>query len=246
MKEYGVMSINRKVHYCWFGKKPKPDSVLEYIEGWKKKLPEYEIIEWNETNFNIDICKYVREAYDSEKYAFVSDYARLLALYNHGGVYLDTDVEIRKNLAPLLETGKLTFGFEELNFIATSTLIAPKSSAFIKQFLDSYHARSFISSTGELDTSTNVQVLTRLLEGIGLKKNGRYQKLSFEGEDIIVLEQDKLSPFDYINYHDRSSANTYAVHHFSNSWADASSLRKSKIKKIIGKNNLRILRKVFS
>lgn len=240
------MSIDRKIHYCWFGKNPKPDSVLQYLEGWKRKLPKYEIIEWNESNFDIDVCKYVREAYDSKKYAFVSDYARLLALYNHGGIYLDTDVEVRRNLDPLLKTGKLTFGFEELNFIATSTIIAPKSSVFIKQFLDSYHARSFISSTGELDTSTNVQALTRLLEDIGLEKNGRYQRLSFEGEDIIILEQDRLSPFDYINYRDRSSANTYTVHHFSNSWASANSLRKSKIKKIIGKNNLRILRKIFS
>lgn len=239
------MGIDRKIHYCWFGKKSKPDSVLEYIEGWKKKLPAYEVVEWNESNFDIDVCKYVREAYDAKKYAFVSDYARLLALYNYGGIYLDTDVEVYKNLDPLLEKEVLTFGFEELNFVATSTIIAPKSNIFIRHFLESYHARSFIGGSGDLDTSTNVQVLTKLLEGIGLERNGFHQRLSFKGEDIVVLEQNILSPFDYVNYNDRSNSSTYTIHHFSNSWASANSIRKNKIKKMIGKHGLRFLRKIF-
>lgn len=240
------MHIDRVIHYCWFGKTPKPDSVLTYIANWREMLPTYQIIEWNEDNFDIDCCQYVKEAYAAKKYAFVSDYARLLALYQHGGVYLDTDVEVCKNLDPLLARGVLTFGFEEGHYAATSTMIAPKASTFIADFMDSYHARHFIDSNGKLDTTTNVQVLTALLEAIGLAKNGVEQVLHYQDEEIAVLPQRFLSPFDYLNHQDKSGDQTYTIHHFSNSWASVSSLRKNKIKKLIGSRGVRVLRKILS
>lgn len=243
------MNTPKKIHYCWFGDNPKSKSILSYIEEWKLKLPDYEIIEWNESNFDINICDYVTKAYEAKKYAFVSDYARLLALYEHGGIYLDTDVEVCKNLDPLLKLGLLTFGFEEFNYIATSTIIAPKSSLFIKEFMQSYHNRSFLNDDGSYDQTTNVQVLTDKLVQLGLQRDGSKQKLDFNGETIEILNQILLSPFDYSNYIDKSDYSTYTIHHYGQSWADSKGIRNRKIKNIIvsiiGGRGLRFIRSIF-
>lgn len=244
------MTIERKIHYCWFGRKPKPSSVLKYIKGWQEKLPNYEIIEWNESNFDTNVCEYVRQAYEAEKYAFVSDYARLFALYNYGGIYLDTDVEVYKSLDDLLETDLLTFGFEEFNYVATSTIIAPKLNIFIKDFIESYHNRSFLNTDGSIDQTTNVKVLTERLLELGLDRNGHSQIVSFNNQDIKILEQSLLSPFDYINYIDKSNASTYTIHHYGQSWADTKNIRNKKIKNIVvrlaGGRGLRFLRSIFN
>lgn len=243
------MLIARKIHYCWFGNKPKPEAVLKYIEGWRSVLPDYEIIEWNESNFDINICNYVTQAYKAKKYAFVSDYARLFALYNYGGIYLDTDVEVCKDLDPLIESGLLTFGFEEFNYIATSTIIAPKSSFFIKAFMQSYHNRSFLNDDYSYDQTTNVQVLTEKLVELGLQRDGSKQELNFNGETIKILNQILLSPFDYSNYIDKSDYSTYTIHHYGQSWANSKGIRNRKIKNIvvsiIGGRGLRLIRSVF-
>ena len=237
------------IHYCWFGNNPKPASVLEYIENWKSKLPDYQIIEWNESNFDIECCQYVQEAYKEKKFAFVSDYARLYALYNHGGIYLDTDVEVCKSFDPLLEKGNLVFGFEEFNYIATSTMITPKGSAFINAFMLQYHARSFYKSDGQLDQATNVQVLTNMLLEGGCVVDGSEQTLVLDGEQANILAQNKLSPFDYANHINKADDSTYTIHHFGQSWADATGLRSRKIKNlilsVIGGNNLKKIRMLF-
>ena len=96
--------IPKKIHYCWFGGNPLPEDVKEYIASWRKYCPDYEIIEWNESNFDINCCAYVKEAYEAKKWAFVTDYVRLYALYHHGGIYMDTDVEVVKSLNDLLKS----------------------------------------------------------------------------------------------------------------------------------------------
>lgn len=107
------MSIPKVIHYCWFGHDPKPKLAEKCIKSWKKKCPDYKIIEWNEENFDISACPlYVRQAYEAKKWAFVTDYVRLKVVYEHGGIYLDTDVELKKNLDFLLNH-KAYFGFEE-------------------------------------------------------------------------------------------------------------------------------------
>jgi mannosyltransferase OCH1-like enzyme len=191
--------IPKIIHYCWFGNHPKPKSVQKYIEGWYKKLPDFEIIEWNESNFDINICKYTKQAYEAKKYAFVSDYARLLALYNHGGIYLDTDVEVFKDLTPLLNIADCLFGFEEKEYVATSTMLAKPQQLFIKQFLNSYHQRHFINDDESLDMKTNVEVLTEMLSAEGLVCDGTSQTIDVCGSEITVLPQEYLSPYDYIN-----------------------------------------------
>lgn len=227
--------IPQIIHYCWFGNNPKPAAMLRYIESWKKFLPNYEIKEWNETNFDIDCCPYVQEAYQEKKYAFVSDYARLYALYHHGGVYLDTDVEVMKELSPLLNKGDCIFGFEEKNYIATSTMITKPKQAFIKQYLESYHSRSFLRTDGTLDMTTNVQHLTNMLLELGLEQDGEQQNLRHFDSEIMILPQVYLSPIDYINHKDKSNQTTYTKHHFDVTWASPVMRLRKTLKRIVKK-----------
>ena len=117
--------IPKKIHYCWFGGNPLPKETVEYIKSWKKYCPDYEIIEWNESNFDINRNLYIKQAYEAKKYAFVSDYVRVFALYKYGGIYLDTDVEVFKDFNDLLDNESF-WGFEQENYIATSTIGAKK------------------------------------------------------------------------------------------------------------------------
>jgi len=216
-----VITIPKIIHYCWFGKQPKPDYVNTYIAGWKKVLPDYRIIEWTERNFNVDVNQYVRQAYKAKKYAFVSDYARLYAIFNHGGIYLDTDVEVRRPFDDLLEND-VVLGFEQNCFVATSTLLARKHSIFIKDFMDSYNNRMFVSIDDSLDLTTNVQVLTKNLTSIGLNRNNKRQRIAYkDNEQVLVVEQKYLSPFDYNNNICHTDSTTLTIHHFSSSWSTA-------------------------
>nr|WP_321459154.1 glycosyltransferase [uncultured Vibrio sp.] len=234
------------IHYCWFGANSKPDSVKKYIESWRIVLPDYEIIEWNESNFDINICEYTKQAYENKKFAFVSDYARLFALYHHGGIYLDTDVEICNEPNHLIQNFDVIFGFEELNFVATSTILAQPKSDFIEQFMLSYHERQFISPGGKLDLTTNVENLTNRLLAIGLERNNKKQVLTTSKEVINVLPQEYLSPFDYINLIDNRTSHTITVHHYGNSWGSRTDSIKKVIKNILikffGKNVIKKLR----
>ncbi|NQZ23892.1 MAG: glycosyl transferase [Colwellia sp.] len=239
------MAIPKIIHFCWFGRGDKPQDVLYYIEGWRRVLPDYQIIEWNEDNFNIKSNRYVEEAYNAKKYAFVSDYARLFALYNHGGIYLDTDVEVFKVFDDLLNNDVI-LGFEEKNYVATSTICASKQSQFIKKFMNTYNNKCFISPNGELDLTTNVTKITKLLEQYGLITNGEYQKIEGPNtEKIIILDRFKLSPYDYLNQIDHSNESTYAIHHFGATWASSTfkykKLIKSFIIKLIGSKNYKKL-----
>ena len=112
------MSIPKIIHYCWFGGKPLPNTAIKCIRSWKKHCPDYEIHCWNEKNFDINVCPYVKEAYEEKAWAFVSDYARLWIIYNYGGIYLDTDVELLKNIDNLLKYD-VFMGFENKQYVNT-------------------------------------------------------------------------------------------------------------------------------
>ncbi|MGG0185164.1 glycosyltransferase family 32 protein [Bacillus rhizoplanae] len=238
--------IPRIIHYCWFGEKEKPDIVKRCIDSWERNLSEYEIKEWNENNFDINCNSYVREAYESKKFAFVSDYVRVHALYNFGGIYLDTDVEVFKSFDDLLYHNSF-WGFEQENYIATSTIGAAKGNKLIKTFLESYEEKSFMKVDGSYDDLTNVAIVTEILKDIGLKINGEYQEI----EDIgAFYPQTYFSPYDYINCRKFITENTYAMHHFYKSWLSPKVRLKSNIKiiasKIIGGENIARIRKLVS
>ena len=153
--------IPKIIHYCWFGKKEKPDIVRKCIKSWNDFLPEYEIIEWNEDNFDIQDYPFTKEAYDIGNYAFVSDYVRVYALYNYGGIYLDTDTEILGSLDAFLSQSSF-WGFEEKNYVATSIIGAERHNELIKDFLNYYDHLSLYDEYGNVKKFTNVLVVTEI------------------------------------------------------------------------------------
>lgn len=239
-------SIPKTIHYCWFGGGAKPDIVKRCIESWNTHLHDYEIIEWNENNVDLNSNSYMKEAYHAKKYAFVSDYVRVYALYHYGGIYLDTDVEVFKSFDNLL-THQSFWGFEQENFIATSTIGAARGNTLIKEFLDLYKGRPFIKEDGSFDDGTNVALVTKMLQNHGLKKSGEYQVI---GEANVIYPQPFLSPYDYINCRNYKTSDTYAMHYFYKSWLPPKARIKSNLKKyaakVIGGENIAKLRKKVS
>ena len=206
--------IPKIIHYCWFGRNPKPEGVQKCIASWRKFLPDYEIKEWNEDNFDVNINRYCKEAYGKRKWAFVSDVARVIALYNEGGIYFDTDVEVVQSFNPLLHHHAF-LGFEGTQWIATSTMGTEPGNPIIKRFIDSYNNRSFIKEQGGLDQTTNVEVLTKLLiQEQGLILNGEEQRLT----DFHIFPTTYFTPYDYINGKLRKTPQTYSIHWFDQSW----------------------------
>ena len=169
--------IPKIVHYCWFGGKEKPKKIQECIRSWYLKLPDYQIIEWNETNFDINALKYTKDAYEAGKYAFVSDVARVKALYEIGGIYLDTDVMVYKNFDEIL-CHECVLGFEQDYYVATSFMACQKGFILMKDFYDLYINHMFYDDNGDIISGTNVTKLTNLLLKKGLIKNNEYQILN--------------------------------------------------------------------
>ena len=206
--------IPKIIHYCWFGGKEKPEDVLKMIASWKKHCPDYEIKEWNETNFDIHLNSYTEEAYQQKKWAFVSDVARLWALVHEGGIYMDTDVEMIRPLDKLL-ANKAFIGFEGTQWIGTNLMGTEPHNAFLQAFLDDYNHRNFTNPDGTLNQTTNVEEITsRFLTQHSLIRNGEQQQAG----DFTIYPTDYFSPYDYINGKVRTTANTYSIHWFSQSW----------------------------
>lgn len=239
-------SIPKIIHYCWFGKKEKPNMVKKCIGTWRNILSDYQIIEWNEENFDINSNIFTKQAYNNGRYAFVSDYVRVYALYNYGGIYLDTDVEVIKEFTDDILKNNSFWGFEEKNFIATSTIGAKKGNSFIKQFLDSYNCKKFVKCDGTVDTLTNVAVVSELVKEIGIKLDGTFQKI----DGIATFyPQEYFSPYDYINCYSKRADNTYTEHHFYKSWLPIGIRIKTSIKKglakVIGGRNIGKIRNLI-
>lgn len=240
-------SIPKIIHYCWFGKNEKPNIVKKCIETWRNILSDYQIIEWNEESFDVNSNNFVREAYESGKFAFVSDYVRVYALYNYGGIYLDTDVEVYKPFSEDILSNESFWGFEEKNYIATSTIGARKGNSLIKNFLESYDNKKFIKKNGEFDTLTNVAIVTEIIKKLGVNLDGSYQRID---QVITIYPQEYFSPYDYINCYSKKTDNTYTEHHFYKSWLPFKERIKGKFKrviaKLIGGERIARVRKVIS
>lgn len=226
--------IPKKIHYCWFGGNELDEKSKNCIKSWQTILPDYEIIEWNEQNFDIQGNDYVREAYEQKKYAFVTDYVRLYALFNHGGIYMDTDVEVVKSLDDLLSNRAFT-GVERGEYCVTGTLAAEASHPWIGKLLSYYDNRKFILEDGKLDVTTNTVIITKITKEMYRWNEGN--KLSILEDGVVVY------PFEYFcakngmtnEYH--ITKNTYTIHHFNGSWTSGS-------KKFL-KKYIRLIRRIF-
>lgn len=220
-----MASIPRKIHYIWFGKGEKTDLMKRCIASWRKFMPEYEIIEWNEDNY-IPQTDYEKEAMNAQKYAFVSDVARLKIVYEHGGIYLDTDVEVIKSLEPLVkESGYI--GFERDYTVATGLgFAAPPGDVAVKKMLDAYGDIHFVID-GAMDQTACPIRNTHELQKLGLVPNNTKQKIG----DIIVYPKDYFCPLDYDSGILSIKNNTYTIHHYGYSWADEESRKVLELKR---------------
>jgi mannosyltransferase OCH1-like enzyme len=208
------MSIPKIIHYCWFGGKPKPPLAEKCIKSWKKYCPDYEIFEWNETNFDVSTAPlYVRQAYEAGRWAFVTDYVRLVALVKLGGVYMDTDVEVVKSLDPYLKHEAFA-GFESIDRVQTGLLACCPGFPLFQRFLAHYDTAEFIRPDGSHDTTTNVEVLTRLCRERGLQMNDRYQVV----DGLAVYPREFFCPVDYDTEKLKRTRKTVTIHWFSGSW----------------------------
>lgn len=205
--------IPKVIHYCWFGKNPLPELAVKCINSWKKYCPDYEIIEWNENNFDLNSVTYVKEAYEAKKWAFITDYVRLFVLYEYGGVYMDTDVELLKPIDSFLTLDAFS-GFESSNAVPTGIISSRKNFKFIKELLDYYNDKHFKNDDGTYDLTTNVVTITNICLKHGLVINNKKQNI----DGFILFPNDYFCPKDYITGEIIKTDNTYAIHHFSGSW----------------------------
>ena len=218
--------IPKKIHYFWFGNKQKPDQILEYIKSWKKNFPDYDIIEWNEDNFDVNCCKYTQEAYAAGKYAFVSDYARLYVLYNYGGIYFDTDIEVCRSFDMLLSNHKMVLGFEDKHYVLTAFMASEPGMKCIYELIQKYNSKSFVKDNGKYDTLPNPVIVTDILEKNGLVANGKRQMFQPECE---IFPYDFFSAFNIAKQKLIVTENTVCIHHCMWSWQT----RREKIKPFV-------------
>ena len=224
--------IPKRIHYCWFGRGPMPELALKCIESWHKYMPDYEYKLWNEDYFDVNAVPYVKEAYESKKYAFVTDYVRLYALYNEGGIYMDTDVEVLKPYDDLLDLSGFT-GYEGSKHLppVTGTMASEAKNAWVKEQLDAYDNLHFILEDGTMDTTTNTVRISEIMARGGFVQNGKKQV--YKGMHIF--------PVDYFCPRQTTgeyflTENTYCDHHFMGTWEETRKL--SLLPSIVGKKNM--------
>lgn len=210
------MNMNEKkipkvIHYCWFGRNELPEIAIRCLESWKLFCPDYEIKLWNEDNYNIQKNSYMIEAYNAQKWAFVSDYARLDIVNTYGGIYLDIDCELIKSLDELLDYDAF-FGFESKEYIATGLGFgSKKASQVLSSMLDQYLNVNFKIENGVYNTKTCPLYNTDALRGEGLVFNNTTQVIN----NVAYLSTEFLSPLDSETFELNITKNTISIHHFN-------------------------------
>ncbi len=224
------MSIPKVIHYCWFGKNEMPISAKRCLKSWKKYCPDYEIICWNEDNFDFAQNRFAREAYEAKKWAFITDYVRLKVVYDYGGIYMDTDVELLKPIDSLLEYQGY-MGFEKDGLVATGLGFgAEKGNEIIGKLLEEYNDISFVKPDGSYDLTPCPQRDSAVLIKMGMDLMNSDQ--IFKG--VRFLPKEYLSPKDYYTGKKNITENTYSIHHYAASWTSAVSKRTTRLKRIVG------------
>lgn len=239
--------IPKIIHYCWFGRKPLPPLAIKCLESWKKYFPDYEIKEWNEDNFNVNVIPYTKEAYEASKYAFVSDYARFWILYRYGGLYFDTDVEVIRPMDDIIVRGAF-MGCETMADGVTAISVAPglglgatSELSLYKEILDVYSKSHFIEKDGSYNLKTVVSYTTEILFKHGLRDSNDIQKCA----DVWVYPIEYFCPVSVKDGKLRITDNTRSIHHYSQSWQSPARKYGRKILLTIGGSRLKDLCKII-
>lgn len=220
--------IPKVIHYCWFGRNPLPPLAIKCIDSWKKYLPDYEIKEWNEDNFDVNIIPYTAQAYQAKKYAFVSDYARFWILYHYGGIYFDTDVEAIKPIDDIVEKGAFMGIEKDYNYGIT---VAPglglgveAGHPLYKEFMDYYSTYTFTDETGKMNMKTIVAYTTEILFKHGLSNVPGIQTI----EGIKIYPSEYFCPRNTVTKRFHITESTRTIHHYAASWNDSSMTKRIK------------------
>lgn len=230
--------MNKTIHYCWFGKGEKSKLMQKCIASWKKFCPDYDIIEWNEDNFDIDKYPYARYCLDNKKYAFLSDFVRLQVVYEHGGIYFDTDVEVIKSIDDLLAY-EAFYAFENDEYVATGLGFGAQAEhPTIKAMVEKYYEMK-PNEDGSFTMIGCPKLNTEALIPFGLELNGKRQNVG--GAEIFPAEY--FNPYDDPTGRLNKTENTYSIHWFAKSALSKSTVIKSKftrpLHRILGTNFLK-------
>lgn len=208
--------IPKIIHYCWFGGTTIPKDLQQYISTWQEKCPDYTIKRWDESNYDVTKNRYMKEAYDNKKWGFVSDYARLDILYEYGGIYLDTDVEVLKNFDELLYQGAFCSFLADFKVNTGNGIGAVPKHRLIKDMMKEYDNIKFINDNGTLNIVPCMEYQHKTLSKYNYNINGKLQ----EFDDFAILPLDVLCGYNH--YIDKYivNDNTFAIHHSKRSWQD--------------------------
>ena len=232
--------IPRIIHYCWFGENPLPKDVKKCIESWKKYAPEYEIIEWNESNFDVNSHPFTKAAYEAKSWAFVADYARLKVVYDNGGMYFDTDVELLKNPDFLLQN-KCYIGVQQGAHLCTTGLGfgAVKFSPIVQKMMNKYDTLEFAIESKEKFACPylNNSVLAEL--------GYQYSEKIWRHPLVTVYPCTFFDPIAPGDSQYLLGPDTVSIHHYAASWTGKTNQLKRKLFRFIGNENIYKLKKVL-
>lgn len=236
--------IPKKIHYCWFGRGEKPKLAQKCIASWKKYCPDYEIIEWNEDNFNLNYNGYTRYCYDNKKWAFLSDYVRLIVVAEHGGIYFDTDVELLQSPDTLLQFSAY-FGFENNYNVNTGLGFGAEPNHSTILAMKAEYDNMCPNPDGSYTMIVCPALNTRALIPFGLELNGCRQCLG----DVEILSSEYLNPYDDPTGKICVTQNSISVHWYSRSWMSKGTILRSKLTKpfhrMFGSNCFSWLKRIF-
>ncbi|MCM1131334.1 MAG: exopolysaccharide biosynthesis protein [Roseburia sp.] len=231
--------IPKVIHYCWFGKNPLPRYVKKCIKSWKKYCPNYKFICWNETNYNVKKNDFIKSAYQSKKWAFVSDYARIDIINSYGGIYLDTDVELLKSLDSLLENNAY-FGMQQDGLYVNTGIGfgAIKNHPVLIKMLEHYNSLAFNLET--IKELACPYINTTVLQDYGFQFKDEVQKLG----DIVVYPAKYFDPLS-TNASDLLCEHTYSIHHYGGAWISKKNAFKRRLYMVVGERNIIKIKKAL-